>query len=380
MDDSKLLQNTLAEATTEQGFPTKVGVPLQKEVTLEDGTVVIVEGITPNQMKNILNQTAEEPEEVTFKTPGEVYENEDITLKGVVQIYNGSEVSGLNVIKSKRVYDIDFLSKVDVDKLNKLGAENVPTDHESTAVFIVNNDGEGYINDGIHILSFDPASEPNKLFSLALNVAQDEIGGMFTESIDIYLYDELYERFKDRILKIDDFTQVDTESYQGEGWYKVIVLSGDLTELSTITVAILEKIDNSSKENYLVKRILGFHDFSNPTEFDELSLNKLAEVTEIIAELPDEIPWDGQIKDTNLADVFIAYIYIATENEFNFILKQGNNEFECYMEPSSELSADIYLKEDPENNQLSISILTDEDDPTVEIMIDKGFEDLVIGR
>lgn len=50
------------------------------------------------------------------------------------------------------------------------------------------------------------------------------------------------------------------------------------------------------------------------------------------------------------------------------------------MEPSSELSADVYLKDDPENNQLAISILTDEDDPTVEIMINKGFEDLVIGR
>lgn len=296
MDDNKLLQNTLAEATTEQGFPTKVGVPLQKEVILEDGTVVTVEGITPNQMKNILNQTAEEPEEpeeVTFKTPGEVYENEDITLKGVVQIYNGSEVSGLNIIKPGKVYNINFLNKIDVDKLNKLGADNVPAEHESTAVFIINNSGAGYVDDGIHILSFDPVSEPNKLFSLALNVNPYQIGGVSTVSIDIYLYDELYERFKNRILRIDDPTQVDTESYQGEGWYKVIALSGSLTELSTITVAIIEKMDNSSKEDYLVKEILGFHDFSNPTEFDELSLNKLAEVTEIIAELPDEIPWDG---------------------------------------------------------------------------------------
>lgn len=88
-----LKQNNLAEATTENGFPTEVGCPLQKEVTLEDGTKVIVEGITPDKMKAILNQYVDGNEEgITFKTPGEIYKNDNTELNGVVQIYNESIV------------------------------------------------------------------------------------------------------------------------------------------------------------------------------------------------------------------------------------------------------------------------------------------------
>lgn len=90
MDEDRLLQNNLAEATTEMGFPAKVDTPLQREVTLEDGTTVIVEGITPNQMKNILNANSDDPEEsITFKTPGEDYVKDgEILIQGVVQKYN----------------------------------------------------------------------------------------------------------------------------------------------------------------------------------------------------------------------------------------------------------------------------------------------------
>ena len=89
--DEKLLQNTLAEATTEMGFPAKTNTPLQREVTLETGETVIVEGITPDKMKTVLNQNVDGTEEaVTFKTPGEVYKNEEVELPGVCQIYNGS--------------------------------------------------------------------------------------------------------------------------------------------------------------------------------------------------------------------------------------------------------------------------------------------------
>ncbi len=76
----KLLQNTLAEATTEQGFPTKVGVPVQREVELEDGTVVTVESVTPDKMATILKST--------FITPGEKYQDNGLDLNGVVQNYN----------------------------------------------------------------------------------------------------------------------------------------------------------------------------------------------------------------------------------------------------------------------------------------------------
>ena len=88
-----LKQNTLAEATTENGFPTEVGFPLQREVTLEDGTKVIVEGITPDKMKTLLNQYVDGNENAaTFKTPGEIYKNNEVELDGVVQIYNDSKV------------------------------------------------------------------------------------------------------------------------------------------------------------------------------------------------------------------------------------------------------------------------------------------------
>ena len=88
-----LKQNNLAEATTEGGFPTEVGCPLQKEVTLDTGETVVVEGITPNKMKTVLNQNVDGNEEgITFSTPGEPYKNDNIELDGVVQIYNKSLV------------------------------------------------------------------------------------------------------------------------------------------------------------------------------------------------------------------------------------------------------------------------------------------------
>jgi len=108
MSDNKLLQNTLAEATTESGFPTKINTPLQREVTLETGETVIVEGITPDKMKAALNQNIQEGG-VTFLTPGENY-NEDI--KGVCQVWNDSleptPVEDDIVIKSNKTVTVDF--------------------------------------------------------------------------------------------------------------------------------------------------------------------------------------------------------------------------------------------------------------------------------
>lgn len=118
MDKDKLLQNNLAEATTEMGFPAKVDTPLQREVTLEDGTTVIVEGITPNQMKNILNANSDDPEEsITFKTPGEDYVKDgEILIQGVVQKYNEANEDLITSIEvttppTKTVYGVDYLYK-----------------------------------------------------------------------------------------------------------------------------------------------------------------------------------------------------------------------------------------------------------------------------
>ena len=90
----KLIQNNLAEATTEMGFPADVEFPLQREVTLEDGTTVIVEGVVPEKMKAILNQNVDGNEEaITFKTPGEDFvENQEVLIKGVCQAWNESIV------------------------------------------------------------------------------------------------------------------------------------------------------------------------------------------------------------------------------------------------------------------------------------------------
>lgn len=86
-----LKQNNLAEATTEQGFPTEVGLPVQREVELEDGTKVIVESVTPDKMKIALNQNVDGNEkEITFKTPGEKYVDNGNDLNGIVQVYNKS--------------------------------------------------------------------------------------------------------------------------------------------------------------------------------------------------------------------------------------------------------------------------------------------------
>ena len=82
-----LKQNNLAEATTEQGFPTETSIPLQREVTLDDGTVVTVEGVTPAKLASDLG--------ITYKTPGEPYVNGEVTLDGVVQTYNESVVKTL---------------------------------------------------------------------------------------------------------------------------------------------------------------------------------------------------------------------------------------------------------------------------------------------
>ena len=83
-----LKQNTLADATTEQGFPTETNTPLTRKVITEDGEVT-VEGITPYKMKEVLNQAGTGTN--TFKTPGEIYQNDNIILNGVVQNYNGEQ-------------------------------------------------------------------------------------------------------------------------------------------------------------------------------------------------------------------------------------------------------------------------------------------------
>ena len=83
-----LKQNTLAEATTELGFATETNTPLTRKITV-DGQECIIEGITADKMKEVLNQNGIGT--TIFKTPGEIYQDNDLVLNGVVQNYNGTE-------------------------------------------------------------------------------------------------------------------------------------------------------------------------------------------------------------------------------------------------------------------------------------------------
>lgn len=110
----KIKQNKLSDSTTELGFVRTINsnlensgsenlISLQREVELEDGTIVTVEGVTPEMMKNILNNNAVimgGAGTINTKTPGEivqVYSNpneigptETKIANGVVQITNNT--------------------------------------------------------------------------------------------------------------------------------------------------------------------------------------------------------------------------------------------------------------------------------------------------
>ena len=82
----KLKQNTLEEATTDIGFAKATETPLTRQVQLDDGTTVTVEGVTPNKMASILKST--------FVTPGEKAQiPSGEYIDGVVQKYNATVVS-----------------------------------------------------------------------------------------------------------------------------------------------------------------------------------------------------------------------------------------------------------------------------------------------
>lgn len=101
-------------------------------------------------------------------------------------------------------------------------------------------------------------------------------------------------------------------------------------------------------------------------------------------EFPNPIPWNKEIKDDVLGGSFNNLINdcVETEQSQDFILKQGNNTFECYLEATSNNSADIFLKDNPENNYFNITLDVDAEtgDTTITIVEITGFEDLIVGR
>lgn len=122
----ELKQNTLAEATTESSFLTTINenagetvVSLQREVELETGETVTVEGITPDKMKAILNNGAS-PEVVTFKTPGEVTGD----ISGVCQAYNAT------LIETEEEIPEELVDNVENPEDNGEGTEIYSTEEE----------------------------------------------------------------------------------------------------------------------------------------------------------------------------------------------------------------------------------------------------------
>ena len=110
-----LKQNTLNDSTTDLGFVQAINTNLeasgseakisfQREVELEDGTIVTVESITPEKMKSVLNDNAVimgGTGIINAKTPGEIVQVYDYPdkispvettmINGVVQIANNTE-------------------------------------------------------------------------------------------------------------------------------------------------------------------------------------------------------------------------------------------------------------------------------------------------
>jgi hypothetical protein len=94
-----LKQNNLESGTTELGFVKAMNenigegtVKLIREVELDNGEKVSVEGITPHGMKKALNMVAGQSNmEVTFITPGEDYDingTGENTEPGLIRTYN----------------------------------------------------------------------------------------------------------------------------------------------------------------------------------------------------------------------------------------------------------------------------------------------------
>ena len=220
MDDNKLLQNNLAEATTEQGFPIKTGLPVRREVELEDGTVVTVESVIPEVMAQTLKSH--------FITPGEKYINEEIELNGVVQNYNESDTSDLGLIEVGKTYKFSLNERIN-ELDNFKTQEEYITFIEPYAISISSNELYSSIVVG-ETVAF---AKNNQLIGYVTNYYVEEYKSM---GMDIY---EL--------------------GYDTPGWY---IQNPETTQLTKIT-----------DKPELTFKVLSIKDLSN-TEFTELDLTK----------------------------------------------------------------------------------------------------------
>ena len=247
---SELRQNTLEDATTESSFLTTINenagetvVSLQREVELEDGEIVTVEGITPDKMKAILNNGVE-PEAVTFKTPGEYYNEE---VKGVVRAYNESTEAPADsqILKRGVEYTLKVKSTgINEDLLKSFGYGVSNRGVVSLCVSDYTNQTYPYNNVELFRLGVTLDDE-GKFPSLGFNWNQ-----YATECVG-YVYDDMYEAIKEKIVTEEDNTVTDTTSYEGPGWYNFKVIDGSIADVTSLKLTISKYENIPTYENMI---------------------------------------------------------------------------------------------------------------------------------
>lgn len=122
----KLKQNTLEEATTDLGFAKVTETPLIRQVQLDDGTTVTVEGVTPNKMASILKST--------FVTPGEKAQiPSGEYIDGVVQKYNATVVP-VEESETEQDNELDQNSEDSGIETQELSGENSPVESDENTL------------------------------------------------------------------------------------------------------------------------------------------------------------------------------------------------------------------------------------------------------
>ena len=241
-----LKQNNLAEATTELGFPAETNIPLQQEVELEDGTKVMVNGITPEMLAVKLG--------ITYKTPGEPFVTSDGTvLNGVCQEYNENLEPDFETITLGGSYKFKLKQRLNIidDMSDEELAEFFSIPDNSVFIGIGNMEsGLGlstmYVDNMLVIAaSFDKDSERIAMIYMTPSIAQtmgfDEAGWYSINqetqyepiSIDEFVLDEI-----DNIQNNVSATPASLSEYASEklDWLLVSAKSVQPKTLVSITV------------------------------------------------------------------------------------------------------------------------------------------------
>lgn len=289
--DSNLLQNNLAEATTELGFPTKVGLPVRREVTLETGETVFVESVVPEVMAQTLKSH--------FVTPGEKYLDNGNNLNGVVQNYNSEDSETEPIIMDNKKYNITFKAEgMDTEKLKSFA------EGKYSIISAIYLNEEVTPTEEMLLFMIGPGFDDNGELPTILT-GWDET---YSQSCMAYLYDELQQSIAERITNAGD--------YSGEGWYNITIVNGDINNPSTVVMTI-EKVENPQLKiqgAYIVKiEKMVQSDTVDVTELDSLDVSGLVETfkeltpqdlgePDVVVNLDNPITLDGNVLTYGIDD------------------------------------------------------------------------------